>query len=137
MVDVNYGFVCFELELAHGGRLNAKGIGFDSVRPPEVPFQLPPFYAVISLRFGPGEFGTHEISISIVDIDSNAISNPFDEPFTVEPPQPPHFYRNNRIYTRVETLVFPDYGDYVFNWLLDGHEIHRANITVSRPTASA
>jgi len=136
MVVVNFGFVCAEFELAHGGRLNAKHIGFDSIRPPRVPYELPQFHAVISLRFGPGEFGSHEIGIRVVDIDGNEVANRLDEPLAVEPPRPPHFYRNQRVFTPVEHLVFPDYGDYVFWWLLDGNEMHRANITVSSPTTS-
>jgi len=69
----------------------------------------------------------------VVDLDGNSITNCNDEPFTVPPAATTHFYQNHRTHTPIVNLVFPDYGDYVVEWLLDGNHIHRANITVTHP----
>ena len=137
MADVNFGFICHGSEVSDRGFLKANGIGFDTVITAKIPVQFPTFYALLSVRFGPGETGTHEISIRLIDSDGDDIANPIDETFTVPPPPSTHFYRNHRITTPVENLVFPKYGEYVVIWLLDGHEVHRANITVFDPTGPA
>ena len=134
MVDVNFGFLCHELEVVDSF-LSAKGIGFDTVMAPHLPLDFPPFWAVISLRFGPEEMGEHSIRLRIEDIDGNPISAEHNATITPVPSSPTHFYRNHREQARIVNLTFPAVGDYIVTWSLDDNDVHRANIAVLPPGA--
>ncbi|MCH7738218.1 MAG: hypothetical protein IH872_12560 [Chloroflexi bacterium] len=135
MVDVNFGFLCNELEVV-GTSFNASGIGWDTVIPPHLPLDFPPFYAVIGLRFSPHEMGEHSVGVRVEDIDGNSIGAAYTQSFTPEAPLPTHFYRNHREQIQIVNLKFPKNGDYLVIWSLDGEDVHRAHIAVLPPTTS-
>ena len=134
MVDVNFAFLCMNCEVREDGSLDAVGVGFNMFAPPELPSQIF-FRAVIDLSFGPGELGTHELGIKIVDLDGNIVFGPFNQIRTFEPPSAMEFYRNHSTIMDMD-LTFAKAGDYVAVWLLDGHDVNRFNFTVSLPTTA-
>ena len=56
MVEVNFAFVCHELEVT-GGFLTAKGIGFDTVILREIPLRFPPFWQSSVYDLAQGKWG--------------------------------------------------------------------------------
>ena len=67
-MDQVFAFIC-DFADASGGKINALGIGFDTIYAKEVPTTHPHFYLVLKLRADAAEAGDKDIRINLIVID--------------------------------------------------------------------
>ena len=70
-----FAFICDYADAA-GGKINALGIGFDTIYAQEVPTTHPHFYLVLKLRADAAEAGGKDIRINLIDADGNDVIEP-------------------------------------------------------------
>lgn len=70
-----FAFIC-DFADASGGKINALGIGFDTIYAKEVPTTHPHFYLVLKLRADAAEAGDKEIRINLIDADGQDVIEP-------------------------------------------------------------
>jgi hypothetical protein len=66
-VLVDFAFICDYAEAT--GKINALGIGFDTIFAPNVPTKHPSFFLVVQLRASTVEAGDKQLKISLIDAD--------------------------------------------------------------------
>ena len=67
-MKVNFGFLCDYADTT-GGKLNAMGIGFDTIYANTVPATHRQMFAVVSIEFSSVEVGAKEIALHIINAD--------------------------------------------------------------------
>ena len=131
-LNTNFGFLCDYADNS-GGKLNAIGIGFDTIYARTEPISHHQLFAVLSINFSSAEVGTKRVGLHIIDADGKDISPPMDQPINVPAPQPGYLFRTQRIVLGLRSLNFPAFGDYSVIWLIDGTEVHHMTVKVAPP----
>ncbi len=134
-MEVDFAFLCDYAD--NPGKLNAIGIGFDTLFASSLPHTHPLFFAVIRLRFSSVEIGDRTFGLRIIDADGNSVTPPIDGAFRVEPPPPGLTDRTVTIAHGFMGSQFPQYGGYAVVWLVGGNEAKRTPFRVASPPASA
>ena len=70
-MNVDFAFICDHAEVA--GKINALGIGFDTMYAPEVPFKHPSFFLVVQVRASAVEAGEKSLEVHMIDEDGKEI----------------------------------------------------------------
>ncbi len=129
-MNVDFAFICDYAEATQ--KINAMGIGFDTVYSPKLPARSR-FYVVAQLRFGSTEFGVKELTIQLIDADGKDVIKPVMGKLQVEPPAEGVFDRTARFTMAFDGVELKNYGDYVIRIRLDGLEIVNIPLKVARP----
>jgi hypothetical protein len=135
-VEVIYAFLCDYADNT-GGKLDAIGVGIDTIYAPAIPTRHPLMYAVIALRFSMLEVGEKRLDVHIIDADGNDVVPPLKTTLNVQPPPPGYIYRVQRIALGLFGTEFPRYGDYQVSWLVDGQEAKTVPLKVVTPPSSS
>ena len=131
-MQVDFAFVCDYADASN--KLNALGIGFDTIIMPAVPAKHQTFFLVMQLRANVVESGEKNLEIHLIDEDGKAIIPALKGRFNI--PQPPAGTESTgRIATRFDNVEFPKYGAYSLHVVVDGHEMVRIPLRVSQPPA--
>jgi hypothetical protein len=88
-------------------------------------------FAVIALRFGPGEAGKKRLNMRVLDADGHDIVPTLEASLTVEAPAPGYTYRIQRMVSGLYGVRFPRFGEYAVRWLIDGTEVAETPLRVA------
>ena len=129
-MNVDFAFICDYAEAT--GKINALGIGFDTIYAPNVPAKHPSFFLVIQLRANVVEAGEKTLEVRLIDEDGKDIIPTVSGKFSI--PKPIGGTEAiGRIAMRFHNVEFPKYGSYSLHAVVEGHEMVRVPLKVSPP----
>ncbi|MDE3096972.1 MAG: hypothetical protein KGK07_13370 [Chloroflexota bacterium] len=131
---MDFAFVCDYAD-AGGPKINALGVGFDTIFAQTVPWTQPLFFFVAQLSASVAEVGQKDLVIRLIDADGADIAEihgsfPIAQPIAgVE--------AKARIAVQFAGVTFPQYGVYALHLVVGGNELHVIPLTVTSPPATA
>ncbi len=129
-MNCDFAFVCDYAEVA--GKINALGIGFDTIYAPKVPTKHPSFFLVLQLRANVVEAGEKNLEVHLIDEDGKDIIPVVRGKFSI--PKPTAGTESiGRIAMQFYNVEFPRYGSYSLHAVIEGHEMVRVPLKVSPP----
>jgi len=128
-MQVDYAFICDYAEATN--KVNALGIGFDTIMANRVPVRHPNFFLVIQLRTNIVEAGEKNFEVHLIDEDGKEIIPSIKGKLNI--PRPPAGTESTgRIAMRFDGVEFPRYGAYSMHVLVEGHEMSRIPLRVTQ-----
>jgi hypothetical protein len=123
-------------------KLNILGI-FQSLSASSVPARHPQMVVVVCLTAEPSERGrSYNMDVVMVDEDGKTVQQFPPMPFTV-PPEGPSRSTTIRALAEIRDLIFPKFGEYTLDILVDNHAegrvqivLGQANLTLPFPSDS-
>ena len=131
-MEIDFAFVCDAAE-ASEATINARGIGFDEIYAPYVPWTAE-FWYVAQLNAHRNEVGSKVLHIELIDADGGVIAA-MDDTFPVISPRPGEDTKA-RIAIAFAGVSFPQYGAYSLHFFADHHEMHVVPLTVRAPATN-
>jgi len=129
-VRTDFAFICDYAEVA--GKINALGIGFDTIYAPNVPAKHPSFFLVMQLRANVVEAGEKNLAVHLIDEDGRDIIPALRGKFSI--PKPTGGTESiGRIAMQFYNVEFPRYGSYSLHVVVEGHEMFDVPLKVSPP----
>jgi hypothetical protein len=114
------------------GKLNLLGI-FQTINTMSVPYQHPQMYLVLSCILSPGERGTNQgIKVVLVDPDGAFVGNPPEMQIHI-PADLSGLTPTFNLILALNNLVFPRFGPYVFDVLINNSSRARIPLVVQPP----
>jgi len=133
-MQVDFAFICDYAEATN--KVNALGIGFDTIMAVRIPVRHPNFFLVIQLRANVVEAGEKNFEVHLIDDDGKQIIPPVKGKLNI--PRPPAGTESTgRIAMRFDGVEFPRYGTYSIHVLVEGHEMSRIPLRVTQPPATS
>lgn len=127
VMQVDFAFICDYAEATN--KINALGIGFDTIMAQKVPTHHPTFFLVIQMRATVVETGEKKFEIHVIDDDGREIITPLISKLNI--PRPPAGTESTgRIAMRFDNVEFPRYGSYSIHVVIEGHEMARIPLRV-------
>lgn len=130
-MDIEFAFVCDYADA--GAKLNALGIGFDTIYAPQVPCVHPNFHLVVQLRSSVAEAGQKDVGIRLIDADGKDVFPPLSAKMEVPQPPPGAVDTQGRLVVGFGNTKFPAYGRYALHVVVQGNEMVRIPIRVAQP----
>ena len=127
---LDFAFICDYAEVA--GKINALGIGFDTIHASKIPCKHPHFFLVIQLRANVVEAGEKDLEVHLIDEDGQDIMPALRGKFIIQKPVS-GTESIGRIAMAFNNVEFPQYGAYSLHTEIEGHEIVRIPLKVSPP----
>lgn len=130
-MELEFAFICDYAE--PGNKINALGIGFDTIFAQKVPCVHPHFHLVVQLRSSVAEAGRKDVNIRLIDADGKDVIPPFTG--TMEVPQPPPGALDTvgKLVVGFGGVNFPAYGHYALHVVVQGNEMVRIPIRIAQP----
>ena len=126
----DFAFVCDYAEVT--GKINALGIGFDTIYAPKIPCKHPHFFLVIQLRANVTEAGEKKLEVRLIDEDGKDVIPTLRGKFII--PKPVAGTESiGRIAMGFKDVEFPRYGPYSLHAVIEGLEMVRVPLKVSPP----
>lgn len=130
-MDIDFAFICDYAEI--GNKINALGIGFDTIHVQ----QIPHFYLVAQIRASVAEVGDKQIEIRLIDADGVDVIPPVSGSFNI-PRSPPGATESlARIVIGFNNVQFPRFTQYSLHVVIQGREMVRIPLRVMQPPATA
>ncbi len=127
-MDIDFAFICDYADVS--GKINALGIGFDTIYAREVPVKPRTFYLVAQLRMSVAEAGSKEVEFHLIDADGADVIPPLKK--KVEIPTPAGAYETKgRLAMAFNNIEFPRYGVYSLHLVIQGSEMVRIPLRVA------
>ena len=130
---VDFAFICDYAEVT--AKINALGIGFDTIFAANVPARHPSFFLVVQLRANVVEAGEKNLTISLIDEDGKNIIPDISSKFTISKPRE-GTESLARLALQFGMVQFPKYGYYSVHAVIDGHQMINIPLKVSPPPKS-
>jgi hypothetical protein len=129
-MDIEFAFLCDYAQ--QESKLNAIGIGWDTIMAPELPVRHTIMTFVARLRGSITEAGVKDVTIRIIDADGQDVIPPVLQqmPFNV---QQPALYGFLNVVIQLGGLEFQKYGAYAIHLLLSDNELARVAFQVVQP----
>lgn len=127
-VKVDFAFICDYADAI--GKINALGIGFDTIFAQKVPFKHPIFCLVLQLRASVVEAGAKKLSVHIIDGDGKDIIPVLQKDIRVARPII-GTESVAKVALQFRNVEFPRYGSYSIRAVLDGSEIASVPVNVN------
>lgn len=134
-MDIDFAFICDYAEV--GGKVNALGIGFDTIYAREVPFTHRHFDLVAQARASIAEIGEKQIILRLIDADGNDVIPEIVGSFNIPRPTEGMTESIGRIKAGFDNVVFPSYSAYSLHVVIQGREMIRISIKVAQPPTTA
>ena len=129
-MNVDFAFICDYAEAA--GKINAMGIGFDTIYAPSIPAKHPFFFLVAQLRASSVEAGEKELEVHLIDEDGKDVIPPLKGKLAI--PRPAAGTESiARVAMQFNNVEFPRYGLYSLRAELEGHEVISIPLRISVP----
>jgi hypothetical protein len=126
-MHVDFAFICDYAEATN--KINALGIGFDTIIVQKMPARHPNFFLVIQMRASVVEAGEKKFEVHLIDEDGKEIIPALQGSLTI--PKPPAGTENTgRIAMRFDNVEFPRFGAYSIHAVIEGHEVVRIPLKV-------
>jgi len=129
-MNPDFYFICDYAEITR--KINALGIGFDTIHAPKVPCKHPHFFLVIQLRANVTEAGEKNLEVRLIDEDGKDIIPTLRGKFTIQKPVS-GTESIGRIAMEFNNVEFPRYGAYSLHAVIQGQEMVRVPLKVSPP----
>ena len=129
-MNTDFAFICDYAEVA--GKINALGIGFDTIYAPKVPAKHPSFFLVLQLRASVVEAGEKNLEVHLIDEDGKDIIPVVRGKFSIPKPTV-GTESKGRIAMQFHNVEFPRYGSYSLHAMIEGQEMVRVPLKVSPP----
>ena len=129
-MNPDFYFICDYAEVT--GKINALGIGFDTIYAPKVPCNHPHFFLVIQLRANVTEAGEKNLEVRLIDEDGKDIIPTLRGKFIIQKPVS-GTESIGRIAMEFNNVEFPRYGAYSLHAVIQGQEMVRVPLKVSPP----
>src|SRR5512138_169110 len=129
-MHTDFAFVCDFAEA--GAKIDALGIGFDTIFAPQLPVRHPHFSLVVQLRASNAEAGQKKIGVSVVDDDGKDLLQPIQGQFNL-PRVEGRTYSLGRFVMEFNNIEFKSYGEYTVAVTVEGIEIASIPFRVSQP----
>jgi hypothetical protein len=121
-MQVDFAFICDYAEATN--KVNALGIGFDTVMAQQAPAKHPTFFLVVQMRASVVEAGEKDFEVNIIDEDGKEIIPALKGKLNI--PRPPAGLENTgRVAIRFDNVEFPKFGSYSIHVLVEEHEMVR------------
>jgi len=128
-MQVDFAFICDYAEATN--KINALGIGFDTILSHQVPARHPTFFLVIQMRANVVEAGEKNFEIHLIDDDGREIIPALKNRINI--PRPLSGTESTgRIAMRFDNVEFPNFGSYSIHVLIEGHEMSRIPLRVGQ-----
>lgn len=113
------------------GKLHALGIGIDSVQGDSLPMTHPRFIIVCVVEYSAAEAGEKRMGIRLLDPDARDTITPIEQGITFSPREGV-VDAKARIIVEVNSVTFNSAGPHAFHVVIDGSEMARLPLNVSR-----
>ena len=127
-MNIDFAFVCDYAEVAR--KINALGIGFDTIYAPKVPTKHPSFFLVLQVRATVVEAGEKNLEVRLIDEDGKDIIPALRGKFGISRPAV-GTESIGRIAMQFQNVEFPRYGSYSLHAAVEGLEMVRVPLKVS------
>jgi hypothetical protein len=129
-MHTDYAFICDYAESRD--KVNALGIGFDTIFAPTVPARHPHFHVVVQLRFSAAEVGSKDVRIHLINADGIDVIPPIRG--TIEVGQPPSGLLDSpvRLNMGFGNVEFKHYGSYSVKVSVAGQEVASIPLRVAQ-----
>ncbi len=129
-MQLDFAFLCDYADA--GNKINALGIGFDTIFAKEAPAMHPLFFVVVQLRASAAEVGNQPFTLHLIDADGANVMDPIQASLNIAPP--PAGVRENiaRLAIRLNNINFPKFSDYAVRVLIQGREVASLPIRVAK-----
>jgi len=134
-MHTDYIFICDYAEARD--KVNALGIGFDTIFAPKVPARHPHFYVVIQLRFSIAEVGSKDVKAYLINADGVDVIPPITGKLEVGPPRPGSLDNIVRLTMGFGNVEFKEYGSYSVKVSVAGQEVASIPLRVTEPPKTA
>jgi len=131
-METEFAFLCDYAQ--QESKLNALGIGWDTIIAPELPVRHTIMTFVARLRGSVAEVGVKDISIRIIDADGQDVIPPVQQQLQFNV-QAPALFGFLNVVVQMGGLEFTRYGAYAIHLILQGNELARVAFQVSEPPA--
>lgn len=129
-MNIDFAFICDYAEVTR--KINALGIGFDTIYAPKVPLKHPSFFLVLQLRANVVEAGEKNLEFHLIDEDGKDIIPVVRGKFSI--PKPTVGTESiGRIAMQFHNVEFPRYGLYSLHAVIEGQEMVRVPLKLSPP----
>ena len=129
-MNCDFAFICDYAEVT--GKINALGVGFDTIFARKVPCRHPHFFLVIQLRASVVEAGEKNLEVHLIDEDGKDIIPTVRGKFSI--PKPTEGTESiGRIAMQFHNVEFLKYGSYSLHAVVEGLEMVRVPLKVSPP----
>lgn len=129
-MNTDFAFVCDHAEA--GAKINALGIGFDTIYSVKVPAKHGHFSFVMQLRTTVVEVGQKRFEIHIIDADGKDIIPPVRNMIQLQMREGTS-EAVARIVMEFANVEFPHYGTYSVKAAIDGIEMSSVDFRVAEP----
>ena len=134
-LNIDFAFICDYAQA--GPKINALGIGFDTIYAAKVPVKHAHFSLVMQIRASVVEIGTKKMTIHIIDEDGKDLIPPLNANFPVQPKEN-STEAVGRVVMEFGNVEFPHYGSYSIRAVIEGMEMASINFNVAeRPQPKA
>ena len=131
-MQVDFAFICDYAEATN--KINALGIGFDTIVSGKMPTRHPTFFLVVQIRVTVVESGEKNFEVHLIDEDGREIIPALKGKLNI--PRPPSGTESTgRLALRFDGVEFPRYGAYSIHMTVEGHEMVRIALRVIQPPA--
>ena len=130
-MKVDFAFLCDYAESAV--KLNALGIGFDTIYAPRVPCMHPHFSLVFQLHSSVLEAGQKDVDIHLIDEDGTDIATPIQRQINI--PKGNTADVIGRVVMEFVNIEFKKYGAYSVRVAVDRNELIEVVFRVTQPPA--
>lgn len=120
-MNVDFAFICDYAEAKD--KINAMGIGFDTIYAQKLPIRLAHFFVVAQLRFTFSEVGSHELAIQLMDFDGKDVIKPVIGKMEVGEPPKGFLSSTARFTMSFDGIEFKTAGDFSIIIKVNGTEL--------------
>jgi len=131
-VKVDFAFICDYADVER--KINALGIGFDTIFASQIPYRHPTFFFVMQLRANVVEVGKKRLELHLIDEDGEEVIPPLRTGIDVS--KPTGLYSLNRVAMQLGGVEFKKHGAYSIRATVDGSEVAAVDFKVSPPPRS-
>lgn len=129
-MKTDFAFICDYAEAA--GKVNALGIGFDTIHAAQMPARHPHFSLVLQLRASVAEAGQKRIQVNLVDEDGKDVLPAVHGQFNL-PRAEGRSYTLGRFVMEFNSVEFKSYGAYTVSVAVEGLEVASIPFRVVAP----
>lgn len=133
-MNVDFAFICDYAEISN--KINALGIGFDTIYATTMPATHPSFFLVFQLRANTVECGEKNLNVVLIDEDGKEIIPKISGKFPI--PKPSEGTASKaRVAMQIGMVKFPKYGLYSIHAVVEGNDIIDIPLRVAPPPKSS
>ena len=133
-MDIDFAFICDHAQI--GQKIDAMGIGFDTIQATEIPAKHRHFSLVIQLRASAPEAGDKAVTISLIDSDGADVIPAIQAQLNIPAPPAGTTETIGRMMINFDNVEFPRFTIYSIHVVVQGTEMVRIPLRVVQAVAA-